>query len=153
MSDKPLPSPDEIERLQRRRTRVMSMQAILFIVWQTNFLLLDDSGAADRAVDRFKIAAYAVWALLLIAVMATGGSWWFTREVRAVLNDEVTNAHRHRAMSVGFLAAMLVGVGLYVASLFAPLTERQAAHAVLTAGIASALVVFVFLERRAQADG
>lgn len=153
MPNAPLPDADEIERLQRRRTRIVTAQALLFVVWQANFLLVEGSGAADRAVDRVKIAAYAVWTLLLLAFLATGGSWWFPREVRAVLNDETTTAHRQRAMSLGFLVAMLVGVGLYLASLFEPLTERQAVHAVLTAGIATALIAFAALERRAQADG
>jgi hypothetical protein len=153
MAETPLPSPEEIDRLQRRRTRLTVTQAILFIVWQTNFLLLQDSGAGDRAIDRFKIGAYGVWTLLLIAFLATGGNWGSPRAVRAVLNDESTVAHRNRALSLGFFTAMLVALGLHVGSLILPLTERQAVHAVLTAGIASALVAFAHLERRAQADG
>ncbi len=147
------PSADEIERLQRRRTRLITVQALLFILWQTNFLLLENSGAADRAVDRVKIASYLVWALVLVAFLATGGAWWSSKAVRAVLNDEGTTMHRHRAMSIGFLTAMLVAIGLYLSSLFIALTERQAVHAVLTAGIAGALVAFAAQERRAQADG
>src|SRR5690349_1456780 len=114
MSDKPFPSAEEIERLQRRRTRLTLTQALLFLLWQTSFLLQEDSGVGDRAVDRVKIGAYVVWALLLLVFLMTGGNWWSPREVRAVLNDETTTSHRHRAMSAGFLVASAAAVGLYL---------------------------------------
>ena len=48
---------------------------------------------------------------------------------------------------------MLVAVGAYGVSLFEPITAGEVIHAVLTAGVASALINFVHLERRAQAHG
>lgn len=152
MPNAQLPDADEIERLQRRRTRILILQAVLFVVWQANFLLLADSGAGDRAVDRFKIAAYALWAAVLLTYLAIGGDWLRPRDLRAVLNDEVTTAHRRHAMTVGFRVAMIVALLVYLSSLFVPLSERQVAHAILTAGVASALIAFAALERRAQGE-
>ncbi len=148
------PNAERIERLQRRRTRLTFMQAILFLVWQYNFLALNDTAtAARRAVTDVKISAYIVWAALLLAFLATGGNWWSDRATRAILNDETTRDHRRRAMSTGFYAAMGAALGSYILSLFETLDGREVVHIVLSMGIAAALLHFGLLERRAQADG
>ena len=149
-----MPSPPtaaEIERLQRRRTRLTTMQAILFVFWQVNFFIIPHDFGADRAVDRFKLVAYFIWAALLLVFIVTGGNWWQPREVRAILNDETTTLHRHRAMGAGFLVGMIIALGCEATSLFMAVPERAAVHIVMTAGIGSALFVFAALERRAQA--
>ena len=147
------PAAAEIERLQRRRTRLTIMQAIFFVFWQSNFFIIPHDFGADRPIDRFKLVTYFIWASLLLVFIATGGNWWQPREVRAILNDETTMLHRHRAMGTGFLVGMIVALGCEAASLFMAVPERAAVHIVMTAGIGSALFVFAALERRAQADG
>jgi protein-S-isoprenylcysteine O-methyltransferase Ste14 len=148
----PSPSADRIERLQRRRTRLTIVQSVLFLAWQVNFFALDKNPGPHSA-NTVKISAYIVWAALLLAFLATGGNWWSGRETRAILNDEVTRAHRHQAMTTGFYAAMGAALGSYVVSLFDALDGREVVHIVLTVGIGSALLTFGLLERRAQADG
>jgi hypothetical protein len=147
------PTAEHIDRLQRRRTRIVTMQAILFVFWQGNFFLIPHDFGTDRAVDQFKLAAYFIWAALLLAFMATGGGWWQSPAVRAVLNDETTVLHRRRAMEIGFLVGMVIALGCEAASLFMAVPERAAVHIVMTAGIGSALFAFAALERRAQSDG
>ena len=93
-----MPTAAEIERLQRRRTRLTITQAILFVFWQSNFFIIPHDFGADRPVDRFKLVAYFIWAALLLVFIATGGNWWQPSAVRAILNDETTTLHRHRAM-------------------------------------------------------
>jgi len=144
------PSAEQIDRLQRRRTRITTMQAILFVFWQANFFLIPHDFGTDRAVDRFKLVAYLIWAALLLLFIATGGAWWEAREVRAILNDETTLLHRRRAIEIGFLVGMVIALGCEAASLFMALPERAAVHIVMTAGIGSALFAFASLERRAQ---
>lgn len=147
-------SPERIERLQRRRTRLMWVQALFFIIWQTSYFSSADHALnGARLVDHVKISAYVVWSLALLAFIATGGGYLQSREVRAVLNDETTIEHRRTAMVTGFWVSMLVAVGAYVVALFEPITAGEVIHAVLTAGIASAMMNFVALERRAQANG
>ncbi len=157
MSTRPVPPPpsaERIERLQQRRTRVMWVQALFFVIWQTSYFSAQDHALnGARLVDHVKIGAYLVWSLALLAFIATGGGYLQSREVRAVLNDETTIAHRRTAMVTGYWVAMLVAVAAYLISLFQPITAGEVIHAVLTAGVASALIHFVKLERRAQADG
>jgi hypothetical protein len=148
----PPPTAEQIERLQRRRTRLTVTQAVLFVFWQSNFFLIPHDFGTDRAVDRFKLVAYLIWAALLLVFIATGGNWWQPRAVRAVLNDETTILHRHRAVGVGFMVAMIIALGCEAASLVMALPARAAVHIVMTAGIGAALFAFAALERRAQSD-
>jgi hypothetical protein len=153
-SPSPIPSAERIEALQRKRTRLTFFQAIMFVIWQANFLALDDKVTpARQVVSHVKIVTYIVWACLLLLFLGTGGNWWSSREVRAVLNDEVTRAHRQRATAMGFFAAMGTALGCYVVTLFEPVSGPESIHTILSVGIATALLTFGFLERRAQADG
>ncbi len=145
------PTADRIERLQRRRTRIISVQAVMFVVWQFNFFIAGLDG--DRLVDHVKIAGYIIWALILLAFLMTGGAWWSSPEERAVLNDETTREHRRRGNELGLWVSVAILLGSYALNLFEPVGVRWVIHATLSAGIGTALFVFASLERRAQADG
>src|ERR1043165_5346430 len=97
-------SPERIERLQRRRTRLAFTPFVFFAVWQGNFLALQDN--PHPLGDQLKLSAYVVWAVVLMLFIATGGGWILPREVRAILNDESTREHRRRAVGLGFWVAM-----------------------------------------------
>jgi hypothetical protein len=153
MTDPAAPSADQIERLQRRRTRLTTVQAILFVFWQSNFFLIPHEFGTDRSVDRVKLVIYLIWAALLLVFIATGGNWWESRAVRAVLNDETTVLHRHRAMGIGFLVAIIIALGCEAASLVMAIPARAGVHVIMTAGIGSALFAFAALERGAQREG
>ena len=143
------PSADLIERLQRRRTVLMLFQGLFFVIWQVSFYALHEAG---RTVDRVRIAAYFVWAVLLLAFLATGGGWAYPRAVRRILDDEGTVANRRQGMVTGFWAAMGAALGCYVMNLWKPLVGRDVMHIVLTAGVGAALLTLAILERRAQRD-
>lgn len=143
---------EKIEYMQRRRTRMARAQAVLFLIWQTNFVFLPVNLDAPRLVDQVRLGAYLFWAGVLMLFLATGGGYFKSREVRALLNDESTVEHRRRALSAGFWAAMAAAVVCYLAAMFEPYPPIYAIHAVLSAGLFAALMVFARLERRAQ-DG
>jgi hypothetical protein len=148
------PSAETIERLQRRRTRLMFVQGLFFLFWQVNYFAAAPSELyAGNGANHVKVAAYLVWALILLAFLATGGGWWDSAEVRAILNDEATREHRRRGIELGFWAAMAATVVCYAINLFEPLSTRVVIHAVLSAGVTVALLRFGMLERRAQSYG
>ncbi|HEV2532953.1 hypothetical protein [Phenylobacterium sp.] len=148
------PSAERIEHLQRRRTRLMFVQGLFFLLWQVNYFATSPSELnVGNSANHVKVAAYLVWALVLLAFLATGGGWWAPRRVREILNDEVTRDHRRRGLEAGFWGAMAATVICYAINLFEPLSTRVVIHAVLSAGVTVALLVFGMLERRAQAYG
>src|SRR5436190_15777674 len=144
-------SPAEVaERLQRRRAAVMWLQALLFLIWQANFFSTPHADFSQlRNVDQVKISAFVVWAAALLVLIATGGGWLRSKEVRALLNDETTQVNRRFALMVGYWAAMISAFALYVTSLFTEVRLVEAIHIVLSAGVIAPLMTFAQLERRA----
>jgi hypothetical protein len=140
------------ERLQRRRTRIMTMQAFVFLIWQFMFLSsLHDFQATHRLVDQVKISAFVVWAALMLLLIATGGQWWTGRKVRDLMNDEVTRDHFRSSHVWGFWTVMLACFAVYVIQLFTPLETMVTLHILLSSGILAAMLRFVWLERTSDA--
>jgi hypothetical protein len=139
------------DRLSRRRARMLPFLAILFLTQQTAYFAEPDMGM--RAVDHVKVGAWLVLSIVLVLVLATGGSWLRPKRVRALMDDEVTRANRADAFRIGFLATMAGAIVLYFVSQFDPMSGREAIHILTTIGIAAALLRFGFLERRAHRDG
>ena len=135
------------DRLTRRRARVSPVLAILFITQQGAYLANAGAGNAGQV----KLGAWVVLSVVLLVALATGGGWLRSREVRALMNDETTRAHRASAVVLGFWATMITGVILFVLAAFRLFDVRDAIHIMMTVGIASALIRFASLERRALA--
>lgn len=142
---------EKAERGSRRRTRILWMEFVLFTLWQGSFYAW---GAADRhplrLVDQVRLCGLLAWTVALLGLMATGGGWLSSREVRALMNDEGAVANRHEGQRWGFWGAATAGVALYVATLFEALGAMDVLHGVLTAGVGSALGRYAWLERRAE---
>jgi len=140
------------DRLTRRRARIFPLLAAMFVVQQATFFVgrIEDG---TRTVDQVKISAWLVLSIVLLLVLATGGSWFKSAKVRALMNDDVTRANRAEAFRVGFLATMIGAIGLYFVSMFENFGGRDAIHILMTIGIAAALLRFGFLERQALRDG
>jgi hypothetical protein len=149
-----MPQASDIERadqLSRRRSRMLPVLAIFFLAGQAIYFSGPD--VPTRDVDQFKVSAWLVWAVVLLALLGTGGGLFRGRAVRALMEDESTAANRLRAYSVGFWSASGTAVGLYVVSMFERVSGREAIHIILTAAVAGALLMFGMLERRAHRDG
>jgi hypothetical protein len=139
------------ERLSSRRARALPVLGIVFLAQQASFLSMPEQSA--RPVDHLKIGAWLVLTIVLLAGLATGGAWFRPRAVRELMNDESTRAHRQTAYSYGFWAAMGTAIGLYLVNLFEPVSGRDAVHIIVTVAVATALLNFGMLERRALRDG
>ena len=140
------------ERLGRKRARLLPLFAILFLTQQT--LFFSDPGTnGARPVDYVRVAGWLAMSVVLLLVLATGGYWFRSAEVRALMNDEATRAHRADAFRFGFFAAMIACIGLYLVSFYDALGGREALHLVMSCGIAAAFLRFGMLEGRAYGDG
>ncbi len=142
---------DTADRLSRRRARLLPVLAILFMSGQAIYAL--GPHGASRSVDQLKVAAWLLWATILLFLLATGGGPFRSREVRALLNDETTREHRGRAYAVGFWIAVATSMGIYLLTAFDGVKPRESIHVIVTAAIAGALLTFGFLEHRAHRGG
>jgi hypothetical protein len=142
-----------VDRLSRRRRRIVWSSALIFMLWQGSFATwgLGDQ-APVRAVDQVKLAAWAVWALVLLIMLATGGGFLRDRETRRRMNDELSTANRHTGQRVGFWIGAVTLVGLYVASLFIQVSAHDLLHLTLTLMVGGALLTYAALERRAERE-
>lgn len=140
----------EADRLGGRRARVLLILAIFYLGQQLTFIV---SPLGTRMVDHFKIGAWAVMSAVLLGALVTGGFWLRKPALRAMLNDELSRAHRADALGVGFVLAMMTGIILYVVGTAVPLTDRAVIHLIVSIGIGGALIRFGMLERRADHVG
>ena len=139
------------DRAARRRARVLVASVTLFIAMQVTHF---GQFHGTRLVDQVKISAWFVWISVLLFVLATGGGFFKSREVRALMNDESTRAHRADAFVWGFWAAMAGSILLYAVTMIDPATTaRDAIHLILTFGVGVAILRFGMLERRALKVG
>ena len=136
------------ERLTRRRARLMPVLALFLFIQQAAFFTQSD---LMRSVDIVRTSAWLLFAVVVLAALLSGGLWLKPREVRALMNDEVTRANRADALGAGFTVAMGAGILLYGADSFAPgpIDLRDGIHLIVSAGLATALLRFGLLERRA----
>lgn len=143
------------DRLGRRRARMLPVLAIIFLTQQAAYVSdrFDGAGAAVRTVDHVKIAAWLVLSAVLLLWLVTSGFWFKSRPVRALLEDDVTRANRAAAMKLGFITTMLGAFALFFVDQFEPVSARDAIHLIVTIGIATALLRFGLLERRAHRGG
>jgi len=141
---------EQADYLSRRRARMLPVLAILYLSQQASFFA--SAEPADRPVDHVKVGAWVVLSLVLLAALATKGFWFHRREVREMIDDETTRAHRGEALGWGFIMAILGAIALYFVSMFEPLGAREAIHVIVSLGLAAALVRFGMLERRALRD-
>ena len=141
---------EQADRLVRRRSRMLPVLAILLMSQQGAFLTSTNDG---RSVDHVKIAAWLVMAIVILLALVTGGGWIFPKRVRELANDESTQLHRLKAMRLGFINSMVGCFFLYFLGMFTRVDGHDAIHIVTTIGLASTLIAFAALERRALRDG
>lgn len=134
------------ERLSRRRARMMPVLGLFLIIQQSAYF---SHGDGSRAVDQVRLGAWVAMSLVVLAVLATGGFWFRSKEARAMIEDEITRANRASALGVGFVCAMLTATICYVMRGAWEFSVGEVIHLIVTAGLFSALIRFSFLERRA----
>ena len=141
------------ERLSKRRARIVSVLALLFVAQQA--LFVGKAGkfgflGEARAVDAILIAAWLIWAVMLLLLLGPWGGLLYNANVRALIDDESTRAHRSAAVAAGFWTMSASAVALYFLSFYQPVNGRAMLHILLSAGIGVALLRFGRLELEAS---
>jgi len=139
---------DYVDRISRKRA-TLALVLPIFLFQQAIFVFGDAGG--ERLVDHVRIAAWVLMTSALLLFILTGGFLLRARSVRALLNDEVAQSHRSRALALGFAVAMIAGIGFFAVEAFRPgsVGTLEALHIVVSLGLGAALVRFGMLERKA----
>lgn len=140
---------EKAERLGRSRSRVFFVMAMVLFVQQATYLSMPEHTRASG----FQLGAWFILVLLLLLLIATGGFLLKGRKVRDLLNDETSRMNRTASQALGFWATILTALGVYVDSLFEPVTVNEAVHIIVTVGVGAALISFAVRERKAHALG
>jgi hypothetical protein len=143
---------EKADFLSRRRARSLPFLAIVYFAQQASYITMA-SGPAHRTVDQVKISAWLVLSAVLLAALATNGFWLQPREVRSIIDDELSKSNRSDAMRFGFVLSMLICIGIYFITMFEPVSGRDAVHIVMSGGLGAALLRWGWLERIAHRDG
>jgi protein-S-isoprenylcysteine O-methyltransferase Ste14 len=133
------------EKLTRRRARMCIILGLFFIATMASSLGVDVPTSRPETV---KIAAWIVWAAMLLFILATGGGLLRGKTVRALMNDDSTIDNRRRAMVAGFWATVASAFTLYAISLFEPVSGREAIRLLLSAAVGASIIGFGKLELR-----
>jgi len=136
---------EEAERLSRRRVSLFIAMTTLLAIQQGAFF---SQTATGRAVDYVRVGAWVLLVGALLAALLTGGFWFKSRAVRALMDDEVTLAHRASAVTLAFAASMGMAIVLFVLAPAFAVTAREAIHLIVSTGIVVGIFRFGQLERR-----
>lgn len=143
-------SVEQADRIGRKRARFLPVIGIIFLTQQMAFVFQTEG---ERAVDHVRLFGWVLMGLVIVAALATGGYWLKSKEMRELLDDEVSRANRKEAMSLGFILSMLSGLALFPLRSFIEIDGGLALHLVVSIGLFAAIVRFGLLERRAYRDG
>ena len=141
---------DEIAaRIEKKTDRILKMSGLMFLTWQASYFAIFNQQIDHlRLVDIIARTGYVAWACCLLALVATGGGWYGSPEVRAILDDELARAHRADAYRNAFWAVIVVALIAYIASHVIALPAQLLAHIVLSAGVLVAVATLAYLRRQ-----
>lgn len=139
------------EFVARKRAYGGALAALLFIVVEVLSRPPLLAGDPVRAAGR--IDWWAVYAGLLLLLNGSGGGLLWQRRIRALVNDEVSLAHRRTAAVAGYWTVAVVSLAVYLTAQRLPLTGRGAAYLIVTPAAVVPLLVFAFLEHRSLRHG
>ena len=135
---------EKAEQVSRSRSLIMAVMAAVLLIQAA--IGLGDEGSSMTPF--FRHALWGVMILFWLVILATGGWLRLSRDIRSVINDEVSLAHRSLALQTGFWTAILLALGLYFASLEWTITLREGLRILVNVAIATALIRYAWLELR-----
>jgi hypothetical protein len=138
------------DRISRKRSYLLGAAALVFLGAQVAARpVFVDTPAGGSGLRGW---LWVVNAVVLLLLLATGGGVAQRRQIRALVNDAVSERHRERSVSAGFWTAMVAALTVYLIPGLHRLTAAEAVYLVITASAAVAVLLFAWLEFRAHRD-
>jgi len=136
---------DAADRLSRSRVRILTAVMVIFAVQQATVSVVPPT----RTVEMVGLLAWLFMAAMLLMILRTGGMLLRDPALRALANDEVTQANRAEAIDWGFSAAISTAIALSVVAAFTATPVLIALRIVILLGLFTAISRFVTLEKQA----
>jgi hypothetical protein len=145
-------SPVEIaDRMSRTRALIVAIATFVFLAIQ--FLTRPFFGTDPESASHLtRQVMWAVNAGVLLLLLGTGGGLLNNRQIRALINDEVSRANYRTSAVTGFWVAMATAFAVYLVPAFESFTARETIYVVVTATVVVSLLLFAYLEHRAHRD-
>ena len=145
-------SPVELaDQVSRKRAILVAVAAGFFLIIQIITRPVFNA-EPETAVHLSRVIMWAVNAAALLLLLFTGGGLFQRKEIRTLVNDEVTRTHSRSAVVVGYWTSMVIAMALYALAGDEGLTAREAIYLIVTPSVCLALLVFSWLELRAHRD-
>src|SRR5687768_2278 len=141
MSFDPLRRNEPVEiadQISRKRPALAAAAAVAFVAVQVIANPFFGPGP-ETARHLTPQLLWAVNAAALLLMLATGGGLLNSRDVHALVNDEVSRSNQKTAVAAGYWVAMATAMGVYALPVAQGVGARAAVYLVVTCSIAVAL--------------
>jgi hypothetical protein len=139
------------DRNSRKRAYVMAAAGLAFLVIYVVFRPYINLGP-ETAQHLTRRLVWVVNVVMLLLCLLTGGGILTNREIRALVNDEVSQSNYRTSVILGFWVAMVTALALYVFPRVLSFMGDNAIYTVVTLSVAVAVLKFAYLEYRAHRD-
>lgn len=139
------------DRNSRARAYVMAAAGIVFLLNHVIFRSYIGIGP-ETAEHLTRRVMWVVNAVVLLLALSTGGGLLNNRQIRALVNDEVSQSNYRTSVILGFWVAMVTALALYVFPSLQRLTGPDALYTVVTYSVSVAVLKFAYLEFLAHRD-
>ena len=136
------------DRMSRRRAIGCALAALAFLVVQLVARPFFPTSSPTMSTDM-----WALNAVVLFLLLATGGGLFNRTQLRVLVNDEVSQLHYRTSVVGAFWTAMTLAMLLYLLPAFSALSGREVVYLVVTTSAIVSLSTFSWLELRAHRDG
>lgn len=134
-----------VEKAERASSVRAGLMAVGALILALNVWL--QWGGSDPLRPDSRSALWILLVALWTVVLATGGGLALGRRMRALLNDELSQRNRARAIAAGFYAMLAAALGLYVVAWNSQIASGDSVRLITAAGLSTALFVYSWLER------
>jgi hypothetical protein len=140
------------DRMSRKRAIMMTAATVIFLGVQ--LIARPIFVRVGNVTTNSRLDWWAINAIILMALLVTRlqGGLLNSREVRALINDDVSREHHRAAIVGGFWVAMAAAMAVYFIPAFRDYPAKEVVYLIVTTSVGFALLRFCYLEIRAHGD-
>lgn len=136
---------EQIEKLESKRTRLIKVNLAGFILWDgmriVNAYLLTNPAPVLKFIE---ILGWALWFVSLFMILSLRRKINSSRQMSAILNDELILSNRLKAWRFAFGSVMVMNGCLIAINLFWPVSGIFAAESSIFAGVVATIGSFLY---------